>query len=139
MKYNEYSIVFYINLTLASTFDCKVLPLCPGCPPLGLPLGLRKDFVLRSSRAAMLFWDGGTLLLLLVFSGFPDKPIESSFLSFSSSSSLMRVLALARSDLVVESSIFSLCISLSFWHMIRLRHPISSVFSESDFSSLRRR
>ena len=25
--------------------DCKVLPLCPGCPPLGLSLGLRNDFV----------------------------------------------------------------------------------------------
>lgn len=87
--------------------DCKVLPLCPGCPPLGLSLGLRKDFVLRSSRAAMLSWDGGTLLLLLFFSGFPDEPSESSFSSFSSSSSLMRVLASARSDLVEVSSVYA--------------------------------
>lgn len=101
----------------------------PGCPPLGFPLGLRRDFVLRCSREAILSWDGGILLLLLFFSGFPGVLDVSSA---ASSSSLMRSLATA-------SSVFRLCISTSFWLMTRLRRPISSVFSESDFSSLRRR
>ena len=48
-------------------------------------------------------------------------------------------MAADRSFLVVASSVFRLCISTSFWLMIRLSRPISSVFSESDFSSLRRR
>ena len=119
--------------------DCRVVPLWPGCPPLGLPLGLRRDFVLRSSRAAMLSCEGGTLLLLLFFSGFPDVPEEPSPSSSCPSSSLIRPLTLASSAFVEESSIFRLCISLSFWPMMRLIRPISSVFSESDFSSLRRR
>jgi len=46
-------------------------------------------------------------------------------------------MAADRSFLVVASSVFRLCISTSFWLMIRLSRPISSVFSESDFSSLR--
>ena len=58
--------------------------------------------------------------------------------AFSSSSSIW-ALASASSDLVDARSIFRLCISLSFCPMMRLSRPIYSVFSESDFSSLRRR
>ena len=93
------------------------------------PRFVGRGFVLRCSREAILSWDGGILLLLLFFSGFPGVLDVSSA---ASSSSLMRSLATA-------SSVFRLCISTSFWLMTRLRRPISSVFSESDFSSLRRR
>ena len=107
-------------------------PLWPGCPSLWFPLGLRRDFVLRYSREAILSWKGGILLLLLFFSRFPD---ELDVSSSSSSSSLMRSFATASSDFVEASSYFRLCISTSFWLMTQLRRPISSVFSESDFSS----
>lgn len=121
-------------LTILSGVEtvCKVLPLWPDCPPLGLPLGLRRDFVRRSSCAAMLSFDGGTLLLLLFFSGLSDEGELPSFSPSCDSSSRTRALELA-------SSVFRLCISTFFWSMMRFRRPISSVFSESDFSSLRRR
>ncbi len=79
------------------------------------------------------------LLLLLFFSRFPGVPDDSSSSSPSFSRSLIRSFALSSSDLVEASSIFRPCISASFCPMMRLSRPISSFFSESDFSSLSKR